>query len=198
VADSAVDRPPDAPQCATETAARAANYRERVALVDGVRDAAVEQWHTSGGQQGVAPRSSPLVARGDGAGHLVVQDLPAPIADAVAAREAYLREVPPRCDADVTIDYALYVGTEYELYGHFNEARRWLLPVYETRCGVSPHGYEAWKLLLIMSNIEQDAVQSRQLADAQQRRPCAVNTGLPEASPALRDAVLRNAGVSAP
>jgi hypothetical protein len=172
--------------------------RERVDQVDVVRDAALDQWRTSGGAKGIAPRSFPLAAQG-GAGRPIIEGLPGQIADAVAAREAYLHDVPAACNADLTIEYELYVGTQYALYGHFEEGRKWLRPVFETRCGVSPQGYDAWKLLLIMSNIEQDAVRSRQLAESYRLRPCAFDDARPsEASPALRDAVLRNAGVSAP
>jgi hypothetical protein len=51
-----------------------------------------------------------------------------------------------------------------------------------------------------MSNIELDTEQSRRLAEAEQMHPCAYADVAkpPEAPPSLRDAVLREAGVSTP
>jgi tetratricopeptide (TPR) repeat protein len=105
---------------------------------------------------------------------VVVEEIPDPIRRSMAAREAYLRDVPPACDSeDRTPNYAFYTGDRYFAYGHFEEARRLLAPIYEQRCTTSPMGFVTWRELLQMSNMEQDHEQSRRLAEAERDHPCA-------------------------
>jgi hypothetical protein len=113
----------DAHGCVADDAARAAEYRDRVAREDHAQDASPDQVVANvGGAEGIASRL-PRVVHRDMAGHVIMQDLPVSLADALAAREAYLGEVPAPCNPDLTADYALYVGSQYALYGHFDQAR---------------------------------------------------------------------------
>ena len=99
---------------------------------------------------------------------------PARFRQSIAAREQFLREVPPECDTESQgLDYAFYAGDRYFAHGHFEEARRLLRPLYEQHCTTSQLGNATWRDLIVMSNMERDDAQSRRLAVAEKRHPCA-------------------------
>jgi hypothetical protein len=157
------------PAAATEAA-------QRIRDADAVRDESLRAWADSGGARGVAPRES-LTAHPRYGESVRVEDIPAAIRQAMAAREQYLRDVPPACeDVDGTEarnESTFYVGDRFYVYGHFSEARALLEPLYRRSCTTSPLGYETWKRLLTMSLLERDNAQARRLALAQRDHPCA-------------------------
>ncbi len=149
---------------------------QRIGDADALRDITMN---------GVAPKDSPTMDHADRAyGTLIVEDIPTPVRQSMAARERYLRDIPPECGSADRTDYAFYVGDRFYVYGHFREARALLLPLYTQGCSTSPLGYETWKRLIVMSNIERDSAQSRWLALAQRDHPCAgTHDEPPPASP---------------
>jgi tetratricopeptide (TPR) repeat protein len=119
-------------------------------------------------------RSGPrLEARTNGA-VVVVEAIPEALTKGIRARDEYIRRVAPERDiARRALDYAFYSGEQFFLYGHFDEARARLEPIYREHCGHDAFGYEAWKRLVVMSNLARDAVRSRELAKAEKSTSCA-------------------------
>ena len=67
--------------------------------------------------------------------------------------------------------------------------------IYKERCGKDSLGYEAWKRLIVMSNLQKNAERSRELAEAEKKNSCA-KTDLQMAEEKrgdLTDIVLQNA-----
>jgi tetratricopeptide (TPR) repeat protein len=147
-----------------------------VDLADVDRDLAYQRWTETGGTQGVEPRKDPkLVGAKVGEQTVVTEDVPAVIQKSMKARDEYIQRVPPERDRQHNAtQYAFYSARQYYLYGHFKEARDRAQPIYEQQCGKDPIGYEAWKLLITMSNLQNDAERSAQLAKAEQQHSCAV------------------------
>jgi hypothetical protein len=168
----------------------AAEDAERVRAADAQRDLALQEANGSKEAQGTAAqREAPIWDERNR--RVVVEEIPDPIRRSMAAREAYLRDVPPACDAeDRAPSYAFYAADRYFAYGHFEEARRLLAPIYEQRCTTSPVGFVTWKDLLLMSNMEQDHEQSRRLAEAERDHPCAGERPAPRLD--MRPEVLAN------
>jgi hypothetical protein len=162
--------PPVRAPCDAGLAARDA---ELIRAADAQRDLALEQWKDTKGVQGLAPpRDGPGWDKD--AHRTIVEDIPGPIRQSIAAREQFLRDVPPECDtASRGLDYAFYAGDRYFAHGHFEEARRLLRPLYEQHCTTSELGHVTWRDLIVMSNMEEDNAQSRRLAEAEKRHPCA-------------------------
>ena len=102
---------------------------------------------------------------------------------------------PERDKAKHSGEYALYSAKEYFVYGHFKEAEDRLTPIWHQHCGADPSGYEAWKMLITMSNLQKNSEKSREYAEAEKKHSCAVSSE--QASEAksgiLTDLVLQNA-----
>ncbi|MBV9945698.1 MAG: tetratricopeptide repeat protein, partial [Myxococcales bacterium] len=167
-----------------------------VDLSDVDRDLAFQRFQDSGGTQGVDPRKAPRLEGATGDQKVVVDPLPEVIQKSMQARDEYIQRVPPERDKqNHSSDYAFYAADQYYLYGHFQEAEARFQPIYEQHCGKDALGYEAWKRLIVMSNLEKNDARSRQLAEAEKKKSCA-KTDLQlaeEKKGDLTDLVLQNA-----
>ncbi len=168
-----------------------------VALTDVDRDLAYQRYRDSSGTQGIEElKDTPKLEGPDGAKKVVTSDIPDVIQKSMAARDDYRSRVP--ADRDTThraLEYEFYSAQEYFLYGHFKEAKDRFQVMYQQHCGKDPWGYDAWKKLIVMSNLEQDAARSRELAEAEKKQSCAVSSGQVEEDKKgiLTDLVLQNA-----
>jgi tetratricopeptide (TPR) repeat protein len=105
---------------------------------------------------------------------VVAETIPEALRSSIEARDEYVRRVPPERDPQERAgEYALYAAEQLYRYGHFDEARARFEPIYEAHCARDPLGYEAWKRLIEMSNLQKDAARSRALAEAEKARSCA-------------------------
>ena len=167
-----------------------------VDLADVDRDLAFQRWQDSGGTQGVEPRKDPKLEGPDGDKKVVVDAFPDVIQRSMSARDEYIQRVPPERDKqNHGADYAFYAADQYYLYGHFDQAEPRFEAIYKERCGKDALGYEAWKRLIVMSNLQKNAERSRQLAEAEKKSSCA-KTDLQvaeEKGGGLTDMVLQNA-----
>ncbi len=147
-----------------------------VDLADADRDLAFQRFADSGGTQGVEERKDVKVEGPSGAQKVVVSDIPAVIRGSMQARDEYIERVPPERDKqNHAQDYAYYAAEQYYLYGHFPDAESRFQIIYDQHCGKDPLGYEAWKRLIVMSNIQNNTERSKMLAAAEQKKSCAVS-----------------------
>jgi tetratricopeptide (TPR) repeat protein len=168
-----------------------------VDLADVDRDLALQRWQDSGGTQGIEPRKDfPKMEGAEGDKTIVVEALPDVIQMSMRARDEYIERVPPERDKQNNgINYAFYSADQFYLYGHFDQAEPRFAAIYKDFCGKDALGYEAWKRLIVMSNLQKNAERSRQLAEAEKNNSCA-NTDLQRAEEKmgdLTDLVLQNA-----
>ncbi len=166
-----------------------------VDLADVDRDLAFAHWQDSGGTLGVEPRKDPKLEGPTGDQKVVIDDFPAVIQKSMSARDEYVQRVPPERDKqNRALEYAFYSADQYYLYGHFKDAEPRFEVIYKDKCGKDPLGYEAWKRLLVMSNLQKDAARSRELAEAEKSNSCArTDLQLAEEKKGLIDVVLQNA-----
>lgn len=93
--------------------------------------------------------------------------VPEPVLQAIAAREDYIRRVPPALDTPKNIPvYRFFAADYFFIYGQFEEAKKRFYPMYEQECGKSTWGYKAWERLTTMANKEGNIPESRKLAEA--------------------------------
>jgi tetratricopeptide (TPR) repeat protein len=145
-----------------------------VDLADVDRDLAFQRWQDTSGAQGIEPRKEVKLEGPEGDKRVVVEEIPVVIQKSMSARDEYIQRVPPDRDKqNRAAEYAFYSADQYYLYGHFKDANQRLEVIYKEHCGKDALGYEAWKRLIVMSNIEKDAARSRQLAEAEQKNSCA-------------------------
>jgi hypothetical protein len=167
-----------------------------VDLADVDRDLAFQRWQDSGGTQGVEARKDVKLEGPDGDKKVITEDIPPLIQKSMVARDEYIQRVPPERDKQNRgAEYAFYSADQFYLYGHFKEAQDRMQSIYEQHCGKDPLGYEAWKRLIVMSNLQKDAARSRALAEAEKKNSCA-KTELQlseEKRGDLTDLVLQNA-----
>ena len=147
-----------------------------VDLADVGRDLAFQRFKDTGGTQGVEQLiDDPKMQGPDGAKTVVVQDIPDVIQRSMSARDDFRSRVPAERDTDKhSLEYEFYSAKQYFLYGHFKDAQARLQPMYEQHCGKDRYGYDAWKLLIVMSNLSNDAATSRKLAEAETKQSCAI------------------------
>jgi tetratricopeptide (TPR) repeat protein len=145
-----------------------------VDLADVDRDLAFQRWQDSGGTQGVEPRKDPKLEGPDGDKKVIVEAFPAVIQTSMKARDEYVQRVPPERDKlNHSADYSFYAADQYYLYGHFDQAEPRFEAIYKERCGKDALGYEAWKRLIVMSNLQKNAARSTELAEAEKKNSCA-------------------------
>jgi hypothetical protein len=162
-----------------------------VDLADVDRDLAFAHNRASAGAQGVAPRTAVKLEGPEGEQRVVVDPIPDVIARSVQARDDYVARVPAERDAQKhAADYALYAADQLFVYGHFKEARDRFEPLYREHCGKDALGYEAWKRLIVMSNLSRDGARSRALALAEKAKSCAFTGPQRDEEPVLTDRVL--------
>ena len=147
-----------------------------VDLADVERDLAYQRWKDSSGTQGIEELTDmPKLEGPDGAKKVVVQDIPQVIQKSMSARDEYVQRVPPERDTQKhALEYGFYSAEQYFLYGHFKEARDRFQVMYDQHCGKDRWGYDAWKKLIVMSNLDNNTELSRQLAEADKKKSCAV------------------------
>ena len=166
-----------------------------VDLGDVDRDLAFQRWQDSSGSQGIELRKEPKLEGPEGSKTVVIDDIPPVLQKSMKARDEYIQRVPPERDKqNRALEYAFYSADQYYLYGHFKEARDRFEVIYKEQCRKDALGYEAWKRLLIMSNMQNDDQRSRTLAEAEKKSSCAM-TGLQkeEAKGGFIETVLQNA-----
>ncbi|HXX69779.1 MAG TPA: hypothetical protein VEK07_21535 [Polyangiaceae bacterium] len=165
-----------------------------VDLADVDRDLAFQRWRDSGGVQGIEPLKDVKEQGPEGNQTVVIQDIPVVIRNSMRARDEYIERVPPERDKlNHAADYAFYSADQYYLYGHFNDAVGRFEVLYKAHCGKDAIGYEAWKRLIVMSNIQNDAARSRELAEAGQKKSCAFNTKQHDEEKNFEDKIIQNA-----
>jgi tetratricopeptide (TPR) repeat protein len=167
-----------------------------VDLADVDRDLAFQRWQDSSGTQGVEPRKEPKLEGPEGDKKVIVDPIPDVIQKSVLARDEYVQRVPPERDRqNRAADYSFYAADQQYLYGHFKEAEARFKGIYQQHCGKDALGYEAWKRLIVMSNLQKDAARSRELAEAEKKSSCAKTEGQvdEERKGVLTDLVLQNA-----
>lgn len=168
-----------------------------VDLADVDRDLAYQRYKDSNGTQGIEQLADlPKMQGPDNAKTVVVSDIPDVIQKSMQARDEYVQRVPPERDTQHhALEYAYYSADQYFLYGHFKEAQDRFQPMYEQHCGKDRFGYDAWKRLIVMSNLSNDAARSRELAEADKNKSCAITDEqkTEHASGNLTDLVIQNA-----
>jgi hypothetical protein len=162
-----------------------------VTLADKVLEDQNRQFETSGGKLGIEKRERVRQA-GEGAEAKVVRDeMPAPVLATIKARDEYNDRLPVARDPQKNGPlYAFQAADQYFLYGQFAEARKRFKPIYDTECGKTEWGYKAWEKLVSMAALENDAGESRRLAEA---KSCAVNEETRRAEESLRRPVMQGA-----
>lgn len=144
---------------------RAEPARLLVELADGLLAREQRAFGVSQGQRGVAPRFEVRFEGERDERHFVRDELPAPVAAAIAARDEYLASVPATFDAGrFRYRMAYEAGLLLSRYGHFAEARQRLELPYAMQCGSSAVAHEAWLVLLAMANAEADVARAQALA----------------------------------
>jgi tetratricopeptide (TPR) repeat protein len=165
-----------------------------VDLADVDRDLAFQRFKDSGGTSGVEDRKDVKLEGPEGDKKVIVEDIPAVIQKSMQARDEYIQRVPPERDKqNHSIDYAMYTADQYYYYGHFKDAEGRYQSIYEQRCGKDQFGYEAWKRMLVMSNLQKDAARSRALAEAEANHSCAFTAEEKSESKDFTKVVLQNA-----
>lgn len=136
-----------------------------VELADAVLAREQRAFVASGGRRGVATRAELRLEGEQDLRHVAIDDIPAPVATAIAARDEYLASVPATFDAgQLRYRLAYEAGRLQFVYGHLAEARSHLELPYTMQCGVGPVGHEAWLLLLSIAQFERDLARLSSLA----------------------------------
>jgi hypothetical protein len=158
-----------------------------VTLADKVLEDEQRKFETSGGKQGVEKREK-VKQFGEGDKATVVrEELPPPVLATVKGRDEYNDRLPLERDPQRNgLLYAFQAADQYFLYGQFDQARARFRPIYDQRCGKDDWGYKAWEKLISMAALENDAVESRRLAEG---KSCAVNEETRRAEDSLRKPV---------
>ncbi len=154
-----------------------------VDMADVARDLAFQRYQQSGGTQGIQEHvypDFPKMQGPDGNQTVVVDPIPPEVLGSMQARDEYVQSVPPEKDKSNPprgLNFLAFSADQYFVYGHFKEARDRYEPLYRDHCGKDAIGYLAWSRLITMSNKENDADRSRQLAEAAKAKSCAVING---------------------
>ncbi|MFO0677626.1 MAG: tetratricopeptide repeat protein [Polyangiaceae bacterium] len=148
-----------------------------VDLADVKRDLEYVRFEETKGAQGIDQRTEVRFTGGEGADKKVEKaPVPPQIIDGIRARDEYVERVPTNLDVNKNaLTFGFYSAEVFFLYGQFEEARARFEPMYRDHCGKDEYGYKAWEKLITMSNLSQDAERSRQLAEAEKTKSCAVN-----------------------
>ncbi len=143
---------------------------------DILRDLEYKRYDDTKGGSGIAKRDA-VRFDNDGPDRKVIKDaVPPVILGSVQARDEYIARVPPTLDVNKrSIEYQFYSADMYFVYGDFDTARARFEPIYRDHCGKDEFGYKAWEKLISMSNMMRDSERSRQLAEAEKAKTCAVN-----------------------
>lgn len=137
-----------------------------VSMADKVLEDEYRKHDTSGGTAGIEKRSE-VRFEGEGQARRVTRDsIPAAVMNAMTARDEYTSRISPEQDPEKNaMLYAYQVADWYFAYGQFDKARERFVPLYDQHCGKDEWGYKAWEKLISMSNFENNAAESRRLAE---------------------------------
>jgi hypothetical protein len=159
---------------ATRAAAAVRDSDEDDALVDNAGLFVVDLADVERDLAGLNTQKEPTFTGPPGARKVVVETLPGALRRSIEARDDYVRRVQPDRDRQGRGPwYALYAAEQLVAYGHFDEARARLELLNRAHCARDAVGYEAWKQLITMSNLQNDIVRSRALARAEKAASCA-------------------------
>jgi len=160
-----------------------------VTLADKVLEDENRKFAQSGGREGIEKRDK-VKETGEGDHATVVrEELPAPVLAAVKARDEYNEALPMDRDPQKNgMLYAFQAADDYFLYGEFDKARARFKPIYDQHCGKDEWGYKAWEKLISMAALENNADESRKLAEG---KSCAVNEETRRAEENLRKPVVQ-------
>jgi hypothetical protein len=158
-----------------------------VTLAEKVLEDQYRQYEQSGGTRGI-PQRNEVAFEGEGEKRTVVREsVPAPVQQAVCARDEYNARIPISEDPEKNgLLYAFQSADYFFVYGQFEEARARFRPIYDAYCGKNEWGYKAWEKLISMSNFEGNAEESRRLADG---KSCAFDEETRVAEEAIRKPV---------
>ncbi len=158
-----------------------------VTLAEKVLEDQYRQYEQSGGARGI-PQKNEVSFSGEGEARTVLREpLPAPVQQAVCARDEYNARIPVAEDPERNgLLYAFQSADYFFVYGQFDEARARFRPIYDAYCGKNEWGYKAWEKLISMSNFEGNAEESRRLAEG---RSCAFDEETRVAEEAIRKPV---------
>lgn len=160
-----------------------------VTLADKVLEDENRKFAQSGGREGIEKREK-VKQTGEGEHASVVrEDLPPAVVATVKARDEYNEALPADRDPQKNgLLYAFQAADEYFLYGQFDQARARFKPLYDGHCGKDEWGYKAWEKLISMAALENNAEESRRLAEG---KSCAVNEETRVAEANLRKPVVQ-------
>jgi len=158
-----------------------------VTLADKVLENEQRKYAESGGKEGIEKREK-VKQFGEGEKATVVRDeLPPAVLATIKARDEYNDRLPLERDPQKNgLLYAFQSADQYFLYGQFDQARARFKPIYEQRCGKDEWGYKAWEKLISMAALENDAAESRRLAEG---KSCAFDAETAAAEDKLRKPV---------
>ncbi len=150
------------------------------------------QYEKSGGTLGFPERKEVTTEKyeenGETKERVVKADLPQPLVDLIAAFDEYVQVIPVEADPYDNHNRFAYVSGEVPfLYGQFDAAKKRLEPIYQQQCGKTSYGYDAWKKLITMANMEGNFEKSHELASAASKKSCA----LTDADKAIEGALSR-------
>lgn len=136
-----------------------------VGLADRLLEAQEAEFERTHGARGVERRREIGFDRSNSdERRVVVLPMPPAVLDTVRARDDYVASVSSTADLERSRGrYALDAALSYFLFGHLTEARARAEPVLRAECGRTRTGYEAWELLISISNFARDAPAVRQL-----------------------------------
>jgi len=164
-----------------------------VGVADVRRDLEYQRYDATGGQSGIE-KVTELKVTADEPPKPLKTPLPAAVKESMAARDEYVQRVPASMDTEGNLSlFQYYVGETYFLYGQFDEARGRFEPMYKERCGKDKYGYLAWEKLITMSNKMGDAERSRQLAEAEKAKSCALSEEQKQAGALIVNPTLQEA-----
>ena len=158
-----------------------------VTLSENVLDDLYRQHADSEGARGIERRDEVVIETVDGKPRIIQAQMPPAVIAAIEARDAYNRAIPLETDPQQNGPmYEFQAADYYFAYGHFDEARARLTPVYQKYCGKNEWGYRAWEKLVSMSAHENDADATRVLVEAQS---CAFDEETKVAERSIREPV---------
>jgi outer membrane protein assembly factor BamD (BamD/ComL family) len=143
-----------------------------VTMAEKILEDEYRKFEESKGAQGIEKRDEVRFNGEDPATRTVVKDpLPAPILEAVKARDEYNARIPVERDPKQNgLLYAFQNAEYFFIYGDFAGARPRYQALYDQYCGKNEWGYKSWDKLISMAALERDAATAKKLA---QGKSCA-------------------------
>jgi hypothetical protein len=155
----------------------------------------------SGGTEGFPPakevQTEKYEEEGEKRERVVKVDVPAAMRNVIESLDEYVSRVPVEKEPDPTDPnhhlYAYNAGEAAFLYGQFDEAKARLTPIYQTQCGSTKFAFQAWKKLVTIAALERDFERSKQLAEENKKKSCALSDADRTAANSLGTDILNSA-----